>query len=101
VERLYPDISVPPERFLLRVMEGFRAYLQCSLHSQRELSMRGATAWEFILESCQRATVRSVKLRTITAGDWLYQVTVLASSRSLADSDDATRFMESFRITTP
>ena len=88
----------PPDKQILNVIEGVRKSLKCGIRSQRAISLPGATASEIVFEKCQ-GTLQGAQQRIVIAGDWLYQVMVLGSKPGLADSGDAKRFLESFRLT--
>jgi hypothetical protein len=99
--RFQPKIiaSDVPDTHLKRVIEGVGGSLECVVRGQREVSLPGATAREFVLEKCQKISGGVAKLRLYLAGDWLYQAMVLGYKAGLEDAADTIRFLDSFSIT--
>lgn len=89
--------AAPADTQLQNVIEGVRASLQCTVHSQRAIAFPGAAAREVVLDNCKKIS-GSAKQRIILAGDWLYQVMVLGT-KDIAGDSQTKRFLESFSVT--
>jgi hypothetical protein len=90
-----------PDKFLRGVVERVNASLQCSVRSQRDLSLPGAVVREVVFEKCRKISANGgvAKQRVVLAGDWLYQVMVLSTKPGAEDSGETKRFLESFSLT--
>jgi hypothetical protein len=91
--------SQPPDTQINGVARRVAQSMQCSIRSQRSLSLPGATVREVIFEKCKKISDGVAKQRIVLAGDWLYQVMMLSTRNGAEDGADTRRFLESFNLT--
>lgn len=91
--------SETPDNHLRGVIERVQASLQCTLRSQRDLSLPGTVGREVVFEKCRKFSGGVAMQRIFLAGDWLYQVMVLGTKPDVAEDGETKRFLESFSLT--